>query len=219
VQALEFSNTFSVVSNRRAESQGLPPQQPYVEFAPAVSSWQVASLKLGEPRPGAFGGDDWAYFRVFVSAFSAVLSVKAWTRAPGLEVTLAIRRGLRPTHATFLARADSPGPDGAYTVSVAAPVTGAFYYVGVRRFPSCPPECGGSAPGRRAADNPQGAVQVFARMRAVDTSEFLLLADSVDGVAVRPPVKQLQSYFVRFDALPVRPAAPLTTLCVCDGFP
>jgi len=62
-------------------------------------------------------------------------------------------------------------------------------------------------------------VQVFARMRAVDTSEFLLLADSVDGVAVRPPVKQLQSYFVRFDALPVRPAAPLTTLCVCDGFP
>ena len=141
-QALEFSNTFSVVSNRRAESQGLPPQQPYVEFAPAVSSWQVASLNLGEPRPGALGGDDWAYFRVFVSAFSAVLSVKAWTRAPGLEITLAIRRGLRPTQATFIARADAPGPDGAYAVSVAAPVTGAFYYIGVRRFPSRPPNVG-----------------------------------------------------------------------------
>ncbi|KAJ1478896.1 hypothetical protein T484DRAFT_1816257, partial [Baffinella frigidus] len=127
-----------------------------VEFAPGVSSWDVALLNLGQARPAAFGGADWLYFRVFVSAFSSVLSVKGW----------------KPTLATYLGKAEGPSEDGAYSVAISHPVTGAFYYVGV-----------------------------FARMRSLETSDLLLLADTTDGIATRPPIKTLTSYFVSFDGL------------------
>lgn len=61
-----------------------------------------------------------------------VLAVWAKRRSGRTALTLegALGWGCRPTLATYLGKAEGPSEDGAYSVAISHPVTGAFYYVG-----------------------------------------------------------------------------------------
>lgn len=172
---------FQVAPEKIYRREGFPVPASWDLQRPA-SDFRIPRMIVGQPALFSFSGSEWVYVRFVVEKFSVAFNVVTTVLTPGLEISLLVRRSIKPTLLTYLGVDSTPDNRNEQTVRVTDPIVGAFYVVGIYARQQ--------ALTVTAASDPRAS-----------NADVSLRISTEAGVEVFPSVTSLTNYFVYFDTI------------------
>ena len=94
--------------------------------------WELSTLIVpGLPQIIAFQGFQWQYRRIFVTSASSKLAIQISPLSPPINLTVMVRRSLKPTAYSYLQSSNVADSNGVFSLSVLNPIRGSYYYIAI----------------------------------------------------------------------------------------